>query len=118
VTASKQDVRAAAKELHPNAVKIRMEAKEDFNVPGAAVRLRTFVRLETRASPSIRTDETLYITSGDGGGNAFPNTEGNALNQDRWTNESCAQLRVFFLTCRSRDLLFPHGRLPVPHARC
>jgi hypothetical protein len=36
VTASKQDIRAAAKELHPNAVNIRMEAKEDFNVPGLA----------------------------------------------------------------------------------
>jgi hypothetical protein len=31
-------------------------------------------------------DEYLLITSGDGGGNAFPNTEGTAFNQDRFTN--------------------------------
>jgi hypothetical protein len=31
-------------------------------------------------------DEYLIIPSGDGGGNAFPNTEGSAFGQDRFTN--------------------------------
>ena len=31
-------------------------------------------------------DEYLIVPSGDGGGNAFPNTQGNAFGQDRFTN--------------------------------
>ena len=34
--ASKQQIRVAAKERHPTAVNIRLEAKEDFNIPGIA----------------------------------------------------------------------------------
>ena len=34
--ATKQDIRAAAKERHPNSVSIQMEAKEDFIIPGIA----------------------------------------------------------------------------------
>ena len=34
--ASKQDIRAAAQARHPTAVSIRMEAKEDFSIPGVA----------------------------------------------------------------------------------
>jgi len=34
--ASKQDIRAAAKERHPQSVSIQMEAKEDFIIPGIA----------------------------------------------------------------------------------
>jgi hypothetical protein len=34
--ASKHDIRVAAKERHPNAVNIQMEAKEDFIIPGIA----------------------------------------------------------------------------------
>jgi hypothetical protein len=34
--ASKQDIRAAAKLRHPNSVRIQMEAKEDFMIPGIA----------------------------------------------------------------------------------
>ena len=36
MSASKQDIRDAGTELHPSAVHIRMEAKEDFNFPGLA----------------------------------------------------------------------------------
>jgi hypothetical protein len=32
--ASKHDIRVAAKERHPSAVNIRLEAKEDFKIPG------------------------------------------------------------------------------------
>jgi hypothetical protein len=42
--------------------------------------------IHTLVDMAFGPDETLYLTSGDGGGNAFPNTSGAAFNQDRWTN--------------------------------
>ncbi len=42
--------------------------------------------IHTLVDMAFGLDETLYLTSGDGGGNAFPNTDGSAFNQDRFTN--------------------------------
>lgn len=42
--------------------------------------------IHTMVDMAFDPDENLIITSGDGGGNAFPNTEGQAFNQDRFTN--------------------------------
>src|SRR5690606_7193342 len=42
--------------------------------------------VHTLADMAFTPDEYLLLTSGDGGGNAFPNTEGAAFNQDRFTN--------------------------------
>jgi predicted house-cleaning noncanonical NTP pyrophosphatase (MazG superfamily) len=49
MTASKQEIRGAAKERHPNAVNIRMEAKEDFNIPGIADEERPGIRVIVNA---------------------------------------------------------------------
>lgn len=42
--------------------------------------------IHTLIDIAFTNDEYLVIPSGDGGGNAFPNTEGNAFGQDRFTN--------------------------------
>jgi hypothetical protein len=42
--------------------------------------------IHTLVDMTFGADELLYITSGDGGGNAFPNTNGSAFGKDRWTN--------------------------------
>lgn len=61
-------------------------------LPGVNVTKREILRaarpgiIHTLADMAFGPDGTLYVTSGDGGGNAFPNTEGSAFEQDRWTN--------------------------------
>jgi glucose/arabinose dehydrogenase len=61
-------------------------------LPGVNVAKREILRaarpgiIHTLADMAFGPDGSLYITSGDGGGNAFPNTEGSAFEQDRWTN--------------------------------
>ncbi|MFI4862528.1 MAG: PQQ-dependent sugar dehydrogenase [Phycisphaerales bacterium JB063] len=60
--------------------------------PNANVTQREVMRsqrpgiIHTLADIAFTPDEYLIITSGDGGGNAFPNTDGSAFNQDRFTN--------------------------------
>lgn len=60
--------------------------------PGQNVTRREVLRSErpgiihTLVDMAFTPDEYLILTSGDGGGNAFPNTEGNAFGQDRFTN--------------------------------
>ena len=63
-----------------------------FTGPGQNVSRREVLRSErpgiihTLVDMAFTPDEYLILTSGDGGGNAFPNTEGNAFGQDRFTN--------------------------------
>ena len=42
--------------------------------------------IHTLVDMAFDSNENLIIASGDGGGNAFPNTDGVAFNQDRFTN--------------------------------
>lgn len=42
--------------------------------------------IHTLIDLAFTNDEYLIVPSGDGGGNAFPNTQGNAFGQDRFTN--------------------------------
>jgi hypothetical protein len=42
--------------------------------------------IHTLLDITFTNDEYLLIPSGDGGGNAFPNTSGSAFGQDRFTN--------------------------------
>ena len=59
---------------------------------GANVTKREILRsarpgiIHTLIDIAFTNDEYLIVPSGDGGGNAFPNTEGNAFGQDRFTN--------------------------------
>lgn len=59
---------------------------------GANVTKREILRsarpgiIHTLIDITFTNDEYLIVPSGDGGGNAFPNTEGNAFGQDRFTN--------------------------------
>jgi glucose/arabinose dehydrogenase len=61
-------------------------------LPGVNVTKREILRaarpgiIHTLADMAFGPDGTLYVTSGDGGGNAFPNTSGSAFSADRWTN--------------------------------
>lgn len=61
-------------------------------LPGVNVTKREILRaarpgiIHTLADMAFGPDGSLYLTSGDGGGNAFPNTSGSAFGADRWTN--------------------------------
>ena len=86
--------------------------------PNANVTSREIMRsqrpgiIHTLVDMAFGTDETLYITSGDGGGNAFPNTEGNAFNQDRWTN-ALDPRNVFGSILRIDPLAIPNDNRPT-----
>ena len=61
--ASKHDIRVAAKERHPNAVNIRMEAKEDFNIPGIADEERPGIRVIVNADGRETVMKPAHATS-------------------------------------------------------
>ena len=76
--------------LAPDAVATATRLTADG--PGANVTAREVLRcqrpgiLHTLADMAFLPDGTLLVTSGDGGGNAFPNTDGSAFEQDRYRN--------------------------------
>ena len=86
--------------------------------PNANVTSREIMRsqrpgiIHTLADIAFGNDEALYITSGDGGGNAFPNTEGNAFNQDRWTN-ALDPRNIFGSILRIDPLELPNDARPT-----
>jgi glucose/arabinose dehydrogenase len=68
--------------------------------------------IHTVVDMAFAPDETLYITSGDGGGNAFPNTNGNAFGVDRWTNAQDPS-NIFGSILRIDPLSFPNDTRPI-----
>jgi glucose/arabinose dehydrogenase len=86
--------------------------------PGANVAQREVLRsarpgiIHTLVDMAFGTDETLYLTSGDGGGNAFPNTSGSAFNQDRHTN-ALDPRNVFGSILRIDPLDLPNDSRPL-----
>lgn len=86
--------------------------------PGANVTQREIMRsarpgiIHTLVDMAFGTDETLYLASGDGGGNAFPNTNGSAFNQDRHTN-ALDPRNVFGSILRIDPLDLPNDTRPL-----
>jgi glucose/arabinose dehydrogenase len=86
--------------------------------PSANVTQREILRsqrpgiIHTLVDMAFATDETLILTSGDGGGNAFPNTDGSAFNQDRFTNSLDAR-NIFGSVLRIDPLELPGDVRPV-----
>lgn len=86
--------------------------------PGVNVSKREILRSErpgivhTLVDMAFGHDETLYLASGDGGGDAFPNTEGNAFGQDRFEN-SLDPRNVFGSILRIDPLSLPGDTRPT-----
>jgi glucose/arabinose dehydrogenase len=86
--------------------------------PGANVSQREIMRsqrpgiIHTLVDMAFAPDESLILTSGDGGGNAFPNTEGHAFNQDRYTN-ALDPRNIFGSVLRIDPLELPNDTRPT-----
>ena len=86
--------------------------------PGANVTSREVLRsqrpgiIHTVADLAFTKDEYLLVTSGDGGGNAFPNTDGSAFGADRFTNAQDPS-NVFGTVLRIDPLSRPGDTRPV-----
>ena len=87
-------------------------------LPGVNVSKREVLRsarpgiIHTVVDMAFGTDGTLYVTSGDGGGNAFPNTSGSAFEQDRWTNAQDPS-NIFGLILRIDPISLPGDVRPT-----
>jgi glucose/arabinose dehydrogenase len=86
--------------------------------PGQNVTRRQVLRSErpgiihTLVDMAFTPDEYLILTSGDGGGNAFPNTSGTAFNQDPPTNAQDPR-NIFGSILRIDPLALPNDTRPT-----
>lgn len=86
----------------------------DTESPSDTVQVREILRsqrpgiIHTLADMAFDNDENLLITSGDGGGNAFPNTDGSANGQGRSANSQDPR-NIFGTILRIDPLDLPGG---------